>query len=176
MTGTLFIAKSNTIKINPKVWTISPAGNKYIKRPKITLSCEHCGIGFKSSNKPRKITLCRPCGEKEWNRLNKAKRRAAERGNKYESLSPYFVFKRDKWHCRCCGAHTPWSLRGSIEPNAPELDHIIPLSKGGEHSYANTQLLCRKCNQEKSDTIDIHTIKKAKFQYEIFYQYGRVGR
>jgi len=35
----------------------------------------------------------------------------------------------------------------------PSLDHIVPLSKGGEHSYANTQpahLLCniRKGNRE----------------------------
>lgn len=32
---------------------------------------------------------------------------------------------------------------------APELDHVMPLSKGGTHSMDNVQLLCRKCNQRK---------------------------
>lgn len=30
------------------------------------------------------------------------------------------------------------------------LDHIMPLSKGGEHSMANVQLLCPRCNLTKS--------------------------
>jgi 5-methylcytosine-specific restriction endonuclease McrA len=28
------------------------------------------------------------------------------------------------------------------------------LSKGGAHTYANTQCLCRKCNSDKSDTVE----------------------
>ena len=33
------------------------------------------------------------------------------------------------------------------------VDHIIPLSKGGAEDFTNLQLLCRKCNVEKGDTI-----------------------
>ena len=39
------------------------------------------------------------------------------------------------------------------EPLSPELDHIHPVSKGGAHSYANTQCLCRQCNAGKSDSL-----------------------
>jgi len=34
-----------------------------------------------------------------------------------------------------------------------EFDHIIPLSKGGSTSVENLQIMCRKCNSEKSDSI-----------------------
>jgi 5-methylcytosine-specific restriction endonuclease McrA len=69
-----------------------------------------------------------------------------------ENVDPFKVFARDKWHCQDCGVATPRSKRGSYDADAPELDHIKPLSKGGAHSYKNTQCLCRRCNQEKSDT------------------------
>lgn len=41
---------------------------------------------------------------------------------------------------------------GVGKDNAPELDHIVSLAEGGEHSMRNTQCLCRKCNQEKGVT------------------------
>ncbi|MBU1087985.1 MAG: HNH endonuclease [Candidatus Omnitrophica bacterium] len=36
--------------------------------------------------------------------------------------------------------------RRFLNPLAITVDHIIPLSKDGEHSYKNTQLACFKCN------------------------------
>jgi hypothetical protein len=35
-----------------------------------------------------------------------------------------------------------------------ELDHIIPLSKGGKNNIDNRQWLCRKCNRIKKDRIN----------------------
>lgn len=69
-----------------------------------------------------------------------------------ESVNPIVVFERDKWTCQECGIKTPRKLRGAMVPNAPELDHIMPISLGGAHSYMNTQCLCRKCNGAKSAT------------------------
>ena len=34
-----------------------------------------------------------------------------------------------------------------------EFDHIIPVAKGGSNGEANVQLLCRRCNLQKSDLI-----------------------
>lgn len=95
---------------------------------------------------------CNACLDEALNRskrIHKSKRRAACRGANAEAVDPLKVFDRDKWRCMLCGRSTPSRKRGTIEDDAPELDHIIPLSKGGSHSYANTQCACRKCNREK---------------------------
>ena len=67
-----------------------------------------------------------------------------------EEIDPLEIFERDKWRCRLCRRKTPQELRGTREPNAPELDHIIPLSLGGPHTRKNVQCLCATCNRKKS--------------------------
>jgi len=84
-------------------------------------------------------------------RISRLKRKVAVKCATVELVDPYKVFDRDKWHCKLCGAKTPKLRRGTYEDDAPELDHIIPISKGGEHSYRNTQCTCRRCNGLKSD-------------------------
>lgn len=51
-----------------------------------------------------------------------------------------FIFKRDVW-CLNCGATDNLSL-----------DHINPISKGGENKLSNLQTLCKSCNSIKRDT------------------------
>jgi 5-methylcytosine-specific restriction endonuclease McrA len=36
----------------------------------------------------------------------------------------------------------------------PTMDHVIPLSKGGLHSFENIQALCKKCNSTKQAKLD----------------------
>jgi len=84
-------------------------------------------------------------------RVSNGRRRARERGCNAERFDPFEVFERDNWRCQLCGCDTPRKLRGTYDDNAPELDHIIPLSRGGHHSRANAQCVCRVCNWLKSD-------------------------
>ena len=59
-----------------------------------------------------------------------------------------FIKKRDNFTCCNCGNST------HIEPNLLlEIDHIIPVSKGGCTVEDNLQTLCWKCNRSKSDKI-----------------------
>jgi 5-methylcytosine-specific restriction endonuclease McrA len=86
-------------------------------------------------------------------RKHKAKRKAIEKGATTKPFDPIMVLERDGWKCKMCGIDTPKEKRGSYDLNAPEVDHIHPISKGGEHSMENTQCLCRRCNASKGNKI-----------------------
>lgn len=49
------------------------------------------------------------------------------------------VFARDGHRCQYCGA------------GAECLDHVIPRSKGGVHTWENVVACCRACNARKAD-------------------------
>ena len=55
------------------------------------------------------------------------------------------VFEKNNWICQLCNRPVS-KLRDKRLVDIASLDHIIPISKGGEHSYANTQLAHLSCN------------------------------
>jgi len=118
--------------------------------------CQECECRFCPLYGCGRFILCVVCSDARrlaHRRVARLKRKARERAAKVESVDPIAVLERDGWTCRICGISTPRSKRGSLDDNAPELDHIIPLAAGGEHSYRNTQCACRRCNREKSDSL-----------------------
>lgn len=73
---------------------------------------------------------------------SEAYRRRNERAKVTPSLR-YDVMRRDDFRCRLCGR----SARDGVEL---EVDHIVPISKGGSSIESNLQTLCRDCNRGKS--------------------------
>jgi Restriction endonuclease len=49
------------------------------------------------------------------------------------------VFARDEWACQYCTAP------------AENLDHVIPRSRGGTHTWENVVAACRRCNAKKEN-------------------------
>jgi len=49
------------------------------------------------------------------------------------------VFARDDWKCQYCASP------------AENLDHVMPRSKGGEHTWENVVAACRRCNSKKEN-------------------------
>lgn len=101
---------------------------------------------------------------KEWRRTPKgraylrrrdATRRACMASAIKENFDSIEIFERDGWVCKNCGCETPRELIGELQfnrcLNQPTLDHVVPLAKGGDHTRANSQLLCRRCNSSKND-------------------------
>ncbi|MCF7930479.1 MAG: HNH endonuclease [Acholeplasmataceae bacterium] len=56
----------------------------------------------------------------------------------------YDIMKRDGFKCCICGAKATDGVR-------LEVDHIMPVSKGGKSTDANLQTLCERCNKGKRD-------------------------
>jgi 5-methylcytosine-specific restriction endonuclease McrA len=54
-------------------------------------------------------------------------------------LSRRAVFIRDRHTCQYCGAP------------AENLDHVLPRSRGGSHTWENVVGACRRCNTRKGD-------------------------
>lgn len=67
------------------------------------------------------------------------------------------VAKRDNNICQICGGVVDWGdiENGHIRRMYPTIDHIVPLSKGGRHTWENVQLAHMSCNAHKFDKITV---------------------
>ena len=63
-----------------------------------------------------------------------------ERG-KVTNKMRFAIYDRDGWRCRKCGARS----------KNLEIDHIVPIAKGGKTTMGNLQTLCHRCNKLKGD-------------------------
>lgn len=153
--GTPFIAPRGQ-RVCSEACRLAEARGAHVRRHDLTCPCGAPLVYQKWRTRNRFCSVaCRNRGDaaKRAKRKAKAARRARKRALPYEQIDPYVVFARDGWRCQLCRGRTPGRLRGSLHQRAPELDHIVPLSRGGAHTYANTQCLCRQCNQAKSDKV-----------------------
>lgn len=65
-----------------------------------------------------------------------------------ERIDPGVVMDRDGWRCHLCDRKIPKN-RKAPHPLSASIDHIVPLSLGGEHSYRNVAAAHLGCNQAK---------------------------
>lgn len=64
------------------------------------------------------------------------------------------VFERDDWTCKRCGIAVGLDV-DALDPTSATVDHVIPLSQGGDHILANVQSLCLMCNSIKGARLDV---------------------
>lgn len=69
-------------------------------------------------------------------------RRARKLDAFVEKVDPAIVWDRDAGICHIC--------KTGADRNCWHLEHVVPLSKGGKHSYANTAVSHPECNRRKA--------------------------
>lgn len=66
------------------------------------------------------------------------------------------VFERDAWTCGVCSIPVDADV-DALHPDSATVDHIVPLSRGGDHSLVNVQCAHLRCNSIKNDRVDCYT-------------------
>lgn len=125
-----------SVKCRPSYW--KPAPSRLV-------TCVTCGRTF-STTQPRAEACSRACND----RSPKAKERAAKRrgaGNT-SPFSTAEIAERDGWMCGICGGRIPKRAKHP-DGRSLSIDHIVPLSEGGDHVPSNVQVAHLKCNLSK---------------------------
>ncbi|MGM0807543.1 MAG: HNH endonuclease [Bacillota bacterium] len=117
--------------------------------------CKECGKHFSSTR--WNAAYCNTvCSNRYSNRRNETTRRRMIRKNgKVDwNISIERLLKRDGKRCYLCDANVDLSV-DTNHANYPSIEHVIPVSKGGTHTWDNVKIAHRKCNALKSDkTLD----------------------
>src|SRR5699024_4154233 len=85
-----------------------------------------------------------------------ARRRAAKLGVKHEAgITREALRLRDGDECNICGEVMDFNsyTRTTRPKTSASVDHILPLSRGGGHTWENVALCCLVCNMRKGARI-----------------------
>lgn len=103
---------------------------------------------------------CRNCARRALNKNKELKRRHIMSKVMIDSdITIQKLFHRDNGVCYLCGELCDWEdkvIRGDTiicGNRYPSIDHVIPLAKGGLHSWNNIKLAHRICNSLKADKL-----------------------
>lgn len=124
-----------------------------IAQAKTPKTCAACGKGFYSPY-PNKKYCSDTCKRKFKGQYNNIRSRCRKYGVFYDpKVTAKAVIERDGGICQICHKKCDENDRswGSLGPKFPTVDHIIPLAKGGTHTWGNVQCACALCNSYKRD-------------------------
>ncbi len=130
-------------------------------RPIAHKSCRVCGAPCPintslSNHKKYCSSRCSAKAQKSRNRdayraMNKRrKKRIKEIESRGEKFSRFDIYERDKWKCQICKKLIDRSV-SVPHPLSATLDHILPTSRGGEHTRANVRCAHFLCNVRRSN-------------------------
>lgn len=125
--------------------------------------CPECGARFRSSN-PSQLYCSESCRKRaRWKRREKSLgshgshvKRAKRYGVEYDrSITLNKLIKRDGMTCYICGKTCTKDDKrwGTFGPDYPTIDHVIPLCKGGTHTWDNVRIACGECNDAKGGSL-----------------------
>ena len=118
--------------------------------------CEYCGRKYLTAIKTSK-TCSDLCRRKRANRIKENKKEFKGINIVDKSITLKKLAVRDDNTCYLCGELVDWNDCKVIDGNFvvgrkyPSIEHIIPRSKGGNHTWDNVKLAHMICNSVKND-------------------------
>lgn len=73
-----------------------------------------------------------------------------------DDIDPVALFERDNWLCHLCEEPIQ-PHRRCPDPLAATIDHVVPLSLGGRHTWDNVKAAHAFCNFRKSNKVVLDT-------------------
>lgn len=137
---------------------------------RFSMVCEFCGTEFSSTRAGQRFcSLSCVTSQKnaakyadhEYVPTGKGHRGRAHRyGLVYEPVDRARIFERDGWLCGLCHEPVDPALAWP-DPFSASLDHVVPMSRGGDHVPSNLQCAHLRCNISKGASIHARTAPEA---------------
>ena len=125
------------------------------RRAAMIHTCLVCG---RETSRPK--YCCQECANKAYNKAKETRRREKiESAMVDNDITVEGLFRRDAGKCWLCGErcnfedYTVKAGNFIVGNWYPSIDHVIPLARGGEHSWGNVRLAHHRCNSIKRDNI-----------------------
>ena len=101
----------------------------------------------------RRVYCSKECANKAANATHEARRRVRIKASLVDNdITLAGLYERDGGVCWVCGLACSWDDAVTIDGTFiagelyPSIDHVVALSDGGEHAWANVKLAHRRCN------------------------------
>lgn len=133
--------------------------------------CVVCGKEFETLQ-PSQKTCTKACSKTYKNYRNDHRLNKDNIVDKDITLAT--LYERDKGICYICKRECDWNDKKgfTVGKTYPTIEHLIPLARGGKHSWSNVRLACHECNSKKSATIP-NDVKQLIPPNEIAYALAR---
>lgn len=115
--------------------------------------CDKCGNEF-AGRKQRYCQHCQTDHNREVMRATRNARKAVKKGARKNGFGRTITLQRliarDGPMCAICGKPTDYAAH-HLTDEYPSIDHVVPLSHGGDHSWTNIRVAHRGCNSFRGD-------------------------
>ena len=112
-------------------------------------TCAQCGSMFVRPAHYVADTCSAQCSKRRAKYHRRSLKRTSSGG---ETFTLREIAERDHWRCHLCNGAVP-DREYKARDRDPTLDHLLPVSLGGEHTRANVALAHNRCNWERGNEL-----------------------